>query len=48
MRLSKADIGKLERLLGYQPVCGVHEGLERTIDWYLANLNTQPRRVANA
>jgi UDP-N-acetylglucosamine 4-epimerase len=50
VRFSKADIGKLERLLGYQAVCGVLEGLERTIDWYVANLaSAEPtRRVANA
>jgi UDP-N-acetylglucosamine/UDP-N-acetylgalactosamine 4-epimerase len=49
VRLSKADIGKLERLLGYQALCGVMEGLERTVDWYAANLAAADpsRRVAN-
>jgi UDP-N-acetylglucosamine 4-epimerase len=50
VRFSRADTGKLERLLGYRPVCGVMEGLERTIDWYLANLagGESRRRVAHA
>jgi UDP-N-acetylglucosamine/UDP-N-acetylgalactosamine 4-epimerase len=46
--LSRADIGKARRLLGYEPTVRVMEGLERTMDWYVANLTTeQPRKVAN-
>jgi len=48
VKLSRADISKAERLLGYEPTVRVMEGLERTMDWYLANLTTeQPRKVAN-
>jgi UDP-N-acetylglucosamine 4-epimerase len=46
--LSRADIGKAQRLLGYQPMVRVLEGLEKTMDWYVANLAAEtPRRVAN-
>jgi UDP-N-acetylglucosamine 4-epimerase len=38
IKYSKADIGKAKRLLGYRPDFRVIEGLERTIDWYVANL----------
>jgi UDP-N-acetylglucosamine/UDP-N-acetylgalactosamine 4-epimerase len=38
VRLSRADIGKARRLLGYQPTCHTHEGLERAIEWYVASL----------
>ncbi len=37
-RLSQADTDKARRLLGYRPVWRIREGLERTIDWYVANL----------
>jgi UDP-N-acetylglucosamine/UDP-N-acetylgalactosamine 4-epimerase len=48
VKLSRADIGKAQRLLGYEPSVRVMEGLERTMDWYVANLTTeQPRKVAN-
>ena len=48
VKLSRADIGKAQRLLGYAPSVRVMEGLERTMDWYVANLTTaQPRKVAN-
>jgi UDP-N-acetylglucosamine 4-epimerase len=47
--LSKADIGKARRLLGYEPTLRLRDGLESTMDWYVANLQAQPeRRVANA
>jgi len=36
VRLSWADIGKAKRLLGYRPVWGLRQGLERTIEWYAA------------
>jgi UDP-N-acetylglucosamine/UDP-N-acetylgalactosamine 4-epimerase len=38
VRLSRADIGKARRLLGYDPASRVREGLARTIDWYAAKL----------
>jgi UDP-N-acetylglucosamine/UDP-N-acetylgalactosamine 4-epimerase len=48
MLLSRADIGKAARLLGYQPTKGVMDGLESTMDWYMANLSPeQERQVAN-
>ena len=48
VKLSRADISKARRLLGYEPTVRVMEGLEKTMDWYLANLATeQARKVAN-
>jgi UDP-N-acetylglucosamine 4-epimerase len=38
VRYSLADIGKARALLGYQPTCRAHEGLEHAIDWYVAQL----------
>jgi UDP-N-acetylglucosamine 4-epimerase len=38
VRLSKADIHKARRLLGYEPLWGVRQGLARSIDWYVAKL----------
>jgi UDP-N-acetylglucosamine/UDP-N-acetylgalactosamine 4-epimerase len=50
IKFSKADIGKAKRLLGYRPGFRIMEGLERTIDWYVANLNpVEPlKQVAHA
>ena len=36
--LSKADIGKARRLLGYEPTLRLMDGLEQTMDWYMKNL----------
>jgi nucleoside-diphosphate-sugar epimerase len=36
VRDSQADISKARRLLGYEPLVGLEEGLRRTIDWYSA------------
>ena len=48
MKLSKADIGKAQRLLGYQPTVKLMDGLEQTMDWYIANLSqAQTKKVAN-
>ncbi len=48
MKLSKADIGRAQRLLGYQPTVKLMDGLEQTMDWYIANLSpAQPKKVAN-
>jgi UDP-N-acetylglucosamine 4-epimerase len=46
--LSKADVGKARRLLGYEPSVLLMDGLENTMDWYIENLS-QPemRKVAN-
>jgi len=38
LRFSRADISLAQRLLGYRPPYRVREGLEKTIDWYVANL----------
>jgi UDP-N-acetylglucosamine 4-epimerase len=38
MRFSRADISKASRFLGYHPVCRVRQGLEKTVDWYVGNL----------
>jgi UDP-N-acetylglucosamine/UDP-N-acetylgalactosamine 4-epimerase len=46
IQLSRADIGKAQRLLGYQPTVRLMEGLESTMDWYVANLTE--RKVAHA
>ena len=46
--LSRADIGKAQRLLGYEPTVRIMDGLESTMDWYIANLSpAAPRKVAN-
>jgi len=48
MKLSKADIGKAQRLLGYQPTVKLMDGLEQTMDWYIANLSQpETKKVAN-
>ena len=38
VRYSRADISKIQRLLGYQPTHSANEGLERAIDWYVTKL----------
>jgi len=46
--LSRADIGKAQRLLGYQPTVRIMDGLESTMDWYVASLaQREERKVAN-
>jgi len=51
VRFSQADISKAKKLLGFRPTHRVLEGLEKTVDWYVANLaasgETQ-REVAHA
>ena len=44
VRLSRADIGKIQRLLGFKPTHFVQDGLERAIAWYVAQL--RPARPA--
>lgn len=46
VRLSQANISKARRLLGYQPLWRVREGLAQAIDWYVAAL--APRRPINS
>jgi UDP-N-acetylglucosamine 4-epimerase len=38
VQLSRADTGKAERLLGYQPKVRIMKGLELTVEWYAARL----------
>jgi UDP-N-acetylglucosamine 4-epimerase len=38
VRLSQADIGKAQRLLGYRPAMRLQEGLALAIDWYAQRL----------
>jgi UDP-N-acetylglucosamine 4-epimerase len=46
--LSRADIGKAQRLLGYEPTMRIMDGLESTMDWYIAHLSpAAPRKVAH-
>jgi UDP-N-acetylglucosamine 4-epimerase len=46
--LSRADIGKARRLLGYEPTVRILDGLESTMDWYIAHLAPRAaRKVAN-
>jgi len=49
LKYSRADIGKAQRLLGYEPELRITEGLQRTIDWYAANLlKADQKKVAHA
>ncbi len=48
MQLSRADISKAQRLLGYEPSVRVMQGLRSTMDWYVANLSpSEERKVVN-
>jgi UDP-N-acetylglucosamine 4-epimerase len=44
VRMSQAAIDKAKRLLGYRPDWRIRQGLERTIEWYVAKL-ALPRSV---
>lgn len=49
VRHSQADIGKARRLLGYDPVHDVRQGLDAAMDWYLAFARQDgPARVVQA
>ncbi len=37
MKSTWADVGKARRLLGWEPRISLEEGLEKTVEWYLAN-----------
>jgi UDP-N-acetylglucosamine 4-epimerase len=41
VRFSRADISKIERLLGYRATHRIDDGLERAIDWYVAKLSPE-------
>jgi UDP-N-acetylglucosamine 4-epimerase len=36
---SQADIGKARRLLGYEPVYSIAQGLDEALDWYVRHLS---------
>jgi UDP-N-acetylglucosamine 4-epimerase len=44
MLLSRADIGKAARLLGYRPSFDLRSGLAQTIDWYMEHLLPEQQR----
>ena len=44
MQHSRADIGKAQRLLGYQPEHGLTAALEATIAWYADNLAVEEEK----
>jgi UDP-N-acetylglucosamine 4-epimerase len=48
VRFSQADISKARKLLGFRPTHRVLEGLEKTVDWYAANLLAEGKEVAHA
>ena len=35
---SLADIGKAQRLLGYEPTHSIEQGLDEALDWYERSL----------
>jgi nucleoside-diphosphate-sugar epimerase len=45
MKLSRADVSKASQLLGYRPAFGLAAGLERTTDWYIAELAPAAERT---
>jgi UDP-N-acetylglucosamine 4-epimerase len=48
MLLSRADVGKVARLLGYRPEFDLSAGLAQTIDWYIGRLlPAEQRRVVH-
>jgi UDP-N-acetylglucosamine 4-epimerase len=48
MLLSRADVAKAARLLGYRPTFDLRSGLEQTIDWYIGHmLPAEQRRLAH-
>lgn len=48
MLLSRADVSKAQRLLGYRPTFDLRAGLAQTIDWYMAHLlPAEQRRLAH-
>ena len=42
VRTSQADISKAQRLLAYQPLWRVGQGLAQAVDWYAARLSPPP------
>jgi len=48
VRHSQADIGRARALLGYEPIVGLREGLERTLDWHRSTTGATPGAARNA
>ena len=44
---SRADISKAGRLLGYKPAVRIREGLQKTVEWYAANLISKAKEAAH-
>ncbi len=42
VRHSQADIGKAQRILGYEPTHDIHAGLDEAMAWYAASLGLRP------
>lgn len=38
VRHSQADVGKANRLLGYDPEYKIQSGIEKAMTWYVKNL----------
>jgi UDP-N-acetylglucosamine 4-epimerase len=38
---SQADISKAANLLGYTPTHNINEGLDKSLAWYIANLDSR-------
>jgi UDP-N-acetylglucosamine/UDP-N-acetylgalactosamine 4-epimerase len=47
MLLSRADVSKAARLLGYRPTLDLAAGLAKTIDWYVEHAPTEQRSAAH-
>jgi UDP-N-acetylglucosamine 4-epimerase len=45
MLLSRADVSKAARLLGYRPIFDLRSGLAHTIDWYIQHLLAADQRM---
>jgi UDP-N-acetylglucosamine 4-epimerase len=46
MLLSRADVAKAARLLGYRPTFDLSSGLAQTVDWYIGHLQPAEQRRA--
>jgi GDP-L-fucose synthase len=41
-----ADIGQARAVLGFEPLVGLREGLDRTVEWYRAELGAPVRSIS--
>jgi nucleoside-diphosphate-sugar epimerase len=44
IRHDYADISKSERLLSFEPIWGIQQGLEKTVEWYLGRMSAEKIR----